>query len=191
LNITDIGISVRVCRKCHLCESRRNAVPYDGSPAPKVVFIGEAPGETEDQTGRPFTGTAGKLLRDAITELGLKPDEYGITNTLKCRPPNNNYDDYAASVCRYWLLMELKSLTPPPKLFVAVGKKATEQLGATADGFPAKLSVVALSGRLLPQPFLGVPVFVLLHPAATFRDEHYKDVWANGIRTLKNRLATA
>ena len=62
---------VKTCEKCDLCITRKNAVPGKGNQNADVIFIGEAPGKSEDRYGEPFIGTAGKKLDDALKNAGL------------------------------------------------------------------------------------------------------------------------
>jgi uracil-DNA glycosylase len=75
---------VRGCTKCRLCEKRTHTVFGEGDPDAKIFFIGEGPGETEDQTGRPFVGRAGELLNKMIAGMGLKREQVYIANIVKC-----------------------------------------------------------------------------------------------------------
>ena len=82
--------NVKICKKCNLCSTRKNAVPGEGNVNADIVFIGEAPGKNEDLHGRPFVGAAGKKLDQMINAIGLdrKKNVY-ITNIIPWRPPNN------------------------------------------------------------------------------------------------------
>jgi uracil-DNA glycosylase family 4 len=99
------------CHKCHLRESCIH--PVGGSGAGKIMFIGEAPGETEDRLGVPFVGKSGKLLRTAVG------DNNYFTNAVKCRPPNNRKplnDEIEA--CFPFLKEEIDSIKPEVIIFV-------------------------------------------------------------------------
>jgi len=78
---------VETCQRCPLHRSRTQAVFYRGGPRPRLVVVGEAPGAEEDRLGRPFVGRAGRRLDAALVSLGLREEEVGILNVLKCRPP--------------------------------------------------------------------------------------------------------
>ena len=85
-------------------------VPGEGNPHAAVMFVGEAPGATEDELGRPFVGRAGKLLGELLAEAGLVREDVWITNVVKARPPKNR-DPKAPEVahCMPWLQRELSS----------------------------------------------------------------------------------
>lgn len=75
---------VRGCTKCRLCETRTHTVFGEGDVDAPIFFIGEGPGETEDQTGRPFVGRAGELLNKMIAGMGLNREQVYIANVVKC-----------------------------------------------------------------------------------------------------------
>src|SRR2546427_11615113 len=89
LLLREVAKEVRTCEKCDLCKSRKKAVPGEGSGRSGVMIVGEAPGGEEDQSGRPFVGTAGKRLEGVLRLAGLSRDDVFITNIGKCRPPGN------------------------------------------------------------------------------------------------------
>ena len=89
LSLKIIQENVKTCKKCDLCNTRKNSVPGKGNQKADIIFVGEAPGKNEDLCGEPFIGTAGKRLNDALEEVGLTRSSIYITNIVKCRPPNN------------------------------------------------------------------------------------------------------
>lgn len=115
----------RKCDRCLLCQGRANVVGPSGDLSSKLVFVGEAPGATEDRTGKPFVGKAGKMLDRLLAENGLPRESIMITNAVKCRPPNNRRptSEEVAS-CRPYLEEDLKGRC----LVVALGLTASEGL---------------------------------------------------------------
>ena len=108
-----IAAEVRVCTRCRLAETRTRAVPGEGHPDTEVMFVGEGPGQTEDQQGRPFVGRAGDLLVKLLSTIGWRRQEVFITNIVKCRPPGNRDpepDEIAA--CLPYLQRQLEVLDP-------------------------------------------------------------------------------
>lgn len=77
------------CTKCPLHESRTKVVFGEGPEDAKIMFVGEAPGKNEDETGKPFIGMAGKLLSKTLHEANLDRSQIYITSIVKCRPPQN------------------------------------------------------------------------------------------------------
>jgi len=122
-----IAGEVRQCRKCDLGSLRTNAVPGEGSPRARIMFIGEAPGADEDAQGRPFVGRAGQLLDKIIAACGLKREEVFIGNILKCRPPDNRdpRPDEIVS-CLPYLQKQIEIIAP--EVIVALGAHAARTL---------------------------------------------------------------
>jgi len=109
------------CRRCPLSEGRTNVVFPDGDLDSTVCFVGEAPGRNEDMQGIPFVGRAGKMLDRLLAEEGLPRERVMITNTVKCRPPNNRVPTKGErAACFPYLEAEL------------IGKRVVIALGRTA-----------------------------------------------------------
>ncbi|MCK9458685.1 MAG: DNA polymerase III subunit alpha [Proteobacteria bacterium] len=138
MDLKILSQEIKSCKKCGLCESRKNVVVGRGSQTPKIVILGEAPGEAEDAAGKPFVGRSGMLLDRCISENGIK--DFCILNILKCRPPENRKptsEEIAA--CKPWLEQQLELLNP--ELIVCLGatalnfffpaKKISEAIGQT------------------------------------------------------------
>jgi DNA polymerase len=122
-----IADEVSRCRKCGLGSTRTNAVPGEGHPKARIMFIGEAPGADEDAQGRPFVGRAGQLLDRVIEACGLKRSDVFIGNILKCRPPENRdpRPDEIIS-CLPYLQRQIEIIEP--EVIVALGAHAARTL---------------------------------------------------------------
>ncbi len=147
-------------------------MPGEGSPAARVVFVGEAPGAAEDRSGRPFVGRAGQLL-EAILEkgMGLSRQQVYIANVLKCRPPENR-DPTPAEKAACTPFLEEQLATLQPELIIALGRHAANHLLGT------EMSLGRLRGRLHARPQGGPPVLVTYHPAYLLRNPAAKqDCW--------------
>ena len=111
------------CENCHECvlgNTRKNVVFSDGNPeTAKIVLIGEAPGETDDETGTPFVGRAGKLLNQFLEEAGIsRQDDLYIINTVKCRPPENRVPtDVEKTMCEKYLTAQIDIMNPKAIVF--------------------------------------------------------------------------
>src|ERR671926_1698172 len=105
------------------CETATHMVPGEGSATAEVMFVGEAPGASEDKQGRPFVGRAGKLLDELLAEAGLERADVFITNVMKARPPGNR-DPRADEVAHHlpWLEAQLEVIAPD--LIVPLGRHA-------------------------------------------------------------------
>lgn len=111
--LLQIEKNIKICQKCSLCKTARNGVPGEGNVDSEVVFIGEAPGETEDATGRPFVGRAGKLLEKHLEMIGWKRSDVWIGNIIKHRPPENRDplpEELAA--CSPFLTLQIDTIKP-------------------------------------------------------------------------------
>lgn len=116
------------CQKCpELVDYRIKTVPGEGNPNARVVFCGEAPGESESESGRPFVGKAGQLLDNIIKAIGFNRSDVFICNILKCRPPRNRTPlPQECQNCRPFLDLQLKIINP--KYIVCLGNVAAQNL---------------------------------------------------------------
>jgi uracil-DNA glycosylase len=171
-----VAEAVAGCRKCPLCEGRTRTVPGEGNPAARMVFVGEGPGQTEDQTGRPFVGRAGELLTKMIEALDLARDDVFICNVVKCRPPQNRKplpDESAA--CLPYLAAQLDLIRP--RVVVALGATAAEGL------LGVRRSLAELRGKV--HSYRGVPLVVTYHPAALLRNPNWKKPTWDDVRIAR------
>ena len=168
---------VAKCRACSLHETRTNVVPGEGSPNAQIVFVGEAPGQTEDEKGRPFVGRAGNLLTKIIEAMGLQRTDVYICNILKCRPPGNR-DPLPTEVaeCREFLHQQLQVIDP--EIIVALGAHAAHTLLETTT------PIGQLRGRFhdyRPHPMADpIKLAATYHPAYLLRNyspENRRRVW--------------
>lgn len=153
---------IRVCTKCPLWESRTHAVPGDGKYAAKVMIIGEAPGKEEDESGKPFVGSAGRYLDHVLEGTGLDRGDFFITNTVKCRPPKNRVPkSLEIKTCTTnYLFNQIELLNP--KLVMLLGVVAAKTvLGLKSIG-EARGRVIEKDGRRF---------IVGYHPAVRFYRE--------------------
>ena len=163
--LADVATLIADCQKCKLCEGRTNTVPGEGSATARLVVIGEGPGRTEDETGRPFVGRAGELLTKILEAIQLPRAQVFICNIVKCRPPENRlpqYDEIAA--CLPFLYRQIELVKP--KVILAMGGTAAQSLLNT------KQSLGSLRNQI--HRFRGIPVVVTYHPAALLRNPHWK-----------------
>ncbi|MEE9212032.1 MAG: uracil-DNA glycosylase [Phycisphaeraceae bacterium] len=171
---------VRGCTKCGLCHSRTQTVFGEGDPDAQLMFIGEGPGQNEDQQGRPFVGRAGELLNKQIKAMGLERQQVYITNIVKCRPPNNRTpapDEVAA--CADYLRRQIATIQP--RVIITVGAPATKVLLQTREGITRLRGIWHSYSGLEPDgPAIGVmPTF---HPAFLLRaytPDNRRKVWSD------------
>ncbi|NIO15938.1 MAG: uracil-DNA glycosylase [Deltaproteobacteria bacterium] len=168
------------CRRCRLCEGRRNIVFGTGNPNAPVIFVGEGPGVEEDRRGEPFVGAAGKRLNVWIKKLGLEREEVYIANIVKCRPPGNRTPrpDEAAT-CLPFLERQIEIIAP--KLIVTLGGPALNYL----LGKNERITRV----RGTPLVYGNIPLIPTYHPAYILRNpQKEKEVFLDleGIREFLN-----
>ena len=148
------------CTRCPLAETRTQVVFGVGDPDARLMFVGEGPGEKEDEQGIPFVGRAGQLLTKLIEGIGLARDDVYIANVVKCRPPGNR-DPLPGEIesCRPFLQAQLGFVAP--RVVMTLGNFATKLLLDT------KVGITKLRGQEFP---FGSAVLVpTLHPAAVLR----------------------
>jgi len=169
------------CRRCPLCEQRRNVVFGEGNPDARVVFVGEGPGEEEDKSGRPFVGRAGELLTKMIEAVGWRREDVYICNIVKCRPPGNrDPQPIEVATCEPFLEKQLRALSPAA--IVTLGKPAISAL----LGRP--VPITKLRGHW--QEWQGFPVMPTYHPAYLLRNytrETRQAVW-DDLRAVRERV---
>ncbi len=185
--LEEIAAEVRACTACRLHRGRTHAVPGEGHPDTEVVFVGEGPGQNEDQQGRPFVGAAGGLLEELLGLLGWRRDEVFITNVVKCRPPGNRDpepDEIAA--CAGYLRRQLALLDPA--VIVTLGRFS---LGTFMPG--ARIS--SAHGTVRPvDPGTGAPsavAYAMYHPAAAFRQAALRETLVADMANLPQVLIDA
>ncbi|MFN2571067.1 MAG: uracil-DNA glycosylase family protein [Gemmatimonadales bacterium] len=164
-SLDDVVTLISACRKCALCDTRTKTVPGEGLATARLVVVGEGPGRTEDETGRPFVGRAGELLTKILAAIELPREQVFICNVVKCRPPENRlpqYDEIAACVPFLHRQIELVK----PKVILAMGGTAAQTLLNT------KQSLGSLRNQV--HRFRGIPVVVTYHPAALLRNPNWK-----------------
>ena len=169
--------------QCELKKTATQAVPGDGNPDTEIVFIGEAPGRSEDKLGHPFVGAAGKFLEEMLSLINIKREEVYITNIVKYRPPNNRDPlPEEKSSCREWLLEELKIIKP--LLIIFLGRHAMNNF------FPA-LQISGAHGKLLIKSFKGISTkyfFPLYHPAAALYDGSMREILKEDFKKIPKVL---
>ena len=161
-SLEKIAADVRGCPLCRLARTRKNAVPGEGQISAKIMFIGEAPGRSEDEKGKPFVGAAGRILDDLLKKAGIERSQVFITNIVKCRPPNNRVpkeDELIA--CRPYLDRQIALIKP--KVICILGRTAYSSiLGGS--------SINANRGKIVERS--GQKYFSTFHPAAVIYNKN-------------------
>ncbi len=176
MSLSEIAETVKACTKCVLCRERSNAVPGEGPGDARLVVVGEGPGATEDETGRPFVGRAGQLLTEILAAIDLPREKVFICNVVKCRPPGNRKPQQdEMDACVPYLYRQLDLIRP--KVILAMGNTAAETLLNTRQ------SLGSLRGRV--HQFRGTPLIVTYHPAALLRNPHWKKPTWDDVRIAR------
>ncbi|MEM6755535.1 MAG: uracil-DNA glycosylase [Planctomycetota bacterium] len=167
----------RDCPYCNNCPSATQTVFGEGAPDARLMFVGEGPGQTEDQTGRPFVGRAGELLNKQIEAMGIRREDVYIANVVKARPPNNRTPTpEEVANCGPYLVRQVRIIRP--EAIVTLGGPASKLLLDTVEG------ITRLRGRwgVFSATDPPTPVMPTFHPAfllrAYTRDNRMK-VWAD------------
>jgi DNA polymerase len=162
LPFAELEARAKVCTLCRLSQGRSHVVFGEGPQPCDLVFIGEGPGEVEDQTGRPFVGRAGQLLDEILKASELPRESVYITNTVKCRPPENRLphkDEMEAC----WPYLEAQIFHLKPKIVVTLGNAPTQLLLETQEG------ITKIRGQFFPWKN-GIELFPMFHPSYLLRN---------------------
>jgi len=152
---------VLTCTLCPLHETRTNVVFGEGNTATDVMFVGEGPGEVEDNTGRPFVGPAGQKLDEVLGSVGIDRASVFITNIVKCRPPGNRVPSKDEMECCFPYL-EAQIALIQPSLIVTLGNTSTQWLIPDAPGI-TKSRGTFLTWRG------GIQILPMFHPSYLLR----------------------
>jgi len=156
------------CRRCAIGYERRNNVYGEGDPCARLMVVGEGPGETEDQLGRPFVGRAGQLLDRMLAAIGLARAEVYICNTVKCRatlpgpngPRNRAPDPEEMQNCRPFLDEQIEIVAP--QVILALGAPAAKSF------LGRDFQITKMRGQWYIGP-REIPLMVTFHPAYILR----------------------
>lgn len=163
--LSELSTAVATCTLCPLHLEAKNPVPGEGKPDADFMCVGEAPGGTEDELGRPFVGAAGQLLDKILAAIKLARSDVYICNVLKHRPPGNrNPMPDEVQACSPYLIRQIELIQP--RVIVAFGTFAAQTLLNTREG------IGKLRGRV--HRYYGVPLVVTYHPAALLRNPAWK-----------------
>ncbi|MBN1374689.1 MAG: uracil-DNA glycosylase [Dehalococcoidia bacterium] len=164
--LTELNAEIERCKVCDLARHRTKVVPGEGPENARLLFIGEAPGWYEDQSGKPFVGAAGQYLDQLIASIGYKRNQVFICNVIKCRPPENR-DPLPGEIqaCGKWLERQLELIKP--RVIVTLGRYSM------ARYFPGE-SISKVHGRT--KRIGGITYFAMYHPAAALHQGNLRRV---------------
>lgn len=176
MELASLHTQVRNCTSCELSKTRQQAVPGEGPADAAIMFIGEAPGKREDETGAPFVGAAGRLLNRLLAQAGIDRDEVFITSILKCRPPGNrNPRPEEIAACSEHLQAQITAINP--RVICPLGNFALKALVGS------EYSITESRGKpLLRHGRIYLPMF---HPAAALYNRSLRETMEADMRLLK------
>jgi DNA polymerase len=160
--LKEVLAQARACERCsELAATRKTVVFGNGNADAELMFVGEAPGASEDEQGLPFVGRAGQLLDQLLGEIGMKREQVFVANTLKCRPPGNR-DPLPAEIdnCQDYLLRQVELIQP--SVICTLGNFSTKLLRGDPTGITrlhGRPEVITLGRR-------AVRLYPIYHPAA-------------------------
>lgn len=164
--LEQIREKVLTCEKCPLCKTRTNIVFSDGTPNPKLMLIGEAPGFYEDQQGKPFVGKAGQLLDRIFASVGFSRKDIYICNTLKCRPPDNrNPLPDEKDACWEYLKAQIDIIQP--KIILLCGNVAVQSILPNIGGITKIRGKWYQGGDIVH----GAKLMPIFHPSYLLRND--------------------
>ena len=167
------------CRACSLAQERTQVVFGVGAPAAEVLLVGAAPGANEDKQGEPFVGRAGKLLDDMLQMIGLSRERIYITNSVKCRPPQNRDPlNTEKDACIGYLRRQVAMMRP--KIIVCLGRIAAAEL------IKPDFKITQEHGQFFEKR--GVQMMALYHPAALLRDSSKKPETFLDLKALQAKI---
>lgn len=167
------------CRACGLADTRTNVVFGVGDPRAEVLLVGEAPGASEDRQGEPFVGAAGKLLDDMLAMIGLRRQQIYITNSVKCRPPQNRDPlNIEQEACIGYLRNQVALLKP--KIIVCLGRIAAMKL------IKEDFKITREHGQWIEKA--GVWMMAMYHPSALLRDPRKRPESFEDLKSLQAKI---
>ena len=175
----DLVTRCEACQKCSLCKTRTHTVFGVGDRRAELMFVGEAPGQAEDEQGIPFVGAAGKLLDRYLFAVGIPRDSVYIANILKCGPPNNRDPlPEEEDACIGYLREQVKLIQP--KIIVCLGRISAMRL------IKPEYRITREHGQFVRKG--GLLLTAVYHPAALLRDASKKEDMLLDMERIKEQL---
>lgn len=171
--------SCKGCEKCSLSKTRTNVVFGTGDKNSKIMFVGEAPGESEDLSGTPFVGRAGKLFDKYLEAVDIPRESVYIANMLKCRPPKNR-DPLPSEqdLCIEYLREQVRLISP--KLIVCLGRISAMRLIKPDFKITKEHGIWFKKGNF--------EICAVYHPSLLLRDPRKKEDMLTDMKAIKEKL---
>jgi len=180
--LKEIKDKVLACKKCPLYKTRTYPVIGQGNHQAKIIFIGEAPGFSEDKTGYPFCGKAGKILDELLKSIAIKREDIYICNILKCRPPNNrDPEEKEIKACTPYLKKQIEIIKP--KIICALGNYSTRYILEKYNLQDKIQGISKIHGKVFSVD--NTKIIPLYHPAAATYNPNMIEMMKNDFQVLK------
>jgi uracil-DNA glycosylase len=183
--LKEVFQQARACTRCpELAATRKTVVFGAGNANAELMFVGEAPGASEDEQGVPFVGRAGKLLETLLGEIGLARSEVFIANTLKCRPPGNR-DPLPVEIdnCQEYLRRQVELIQPT--VICTLGNFSTKLL----RGDPTGITRLHGQPEVLVLGTRAVRLYPIYHPAAALYTPRLLETLREDFKRIPELLA--
>ena len=175
-----------VCTMCDLCHNRTNAVFGEGNLNANAMLVGEGPGKTEDLTGRPYVGSAGRHLDRVMYKVGLSRKDFYITNIVKCHHRGQKPTMEEMNACHSYIEAQIQHIQP--KLLVVTGSSPLKGL------LKISAPITKIHGTLMDTPYPGIKAIAVFHPsyfiyreALSDEDPLWKE-WEEDWRKIKKAM---
>ena len=168
------------CTRCELCATRTNVVFGQGVPDAEVLFVGEGPGQSEDEQGLPFVGRSGQLLDKYLFAIDLDREKNCyIANIVKCRPPGNRDPlNVEQDACIGFLRRQTALLRP--KMIVCLGRIAAKAI------IKEDFRITAEHGQWFERR--GVYMTAIYHPSALLRDLSKRPETFSDLKSIQAKI---
>ena len=168
------------CRRCELCTDRTHVVFGQGVQTAEVLFVGEGPGQSEDEQGLPFVGRSGQLLDKYLFAIDLdRSKNCYIANIVKCRPPQNRDPlNVEQDACIGWLRRQTALLRP--KIIICLGRIAAKVI------IKEDFKITAEHGQWFQRS--GVQMTAIYHPSALLRDERKRPETFEDLKSIQAKI---
>ena len=180
MNMDTLKAECLACTRCELCATRTNVVFGQGVPDAEVLFVGEGPGQSEDEQGLPFVGRSGQLLDKYLFAIDLdRSKNCYIANIVKCRPPKNRDPlNTEKDACAGFLRRQLELMQP--KILVCLGRISAAEI------IKPDFKITQEHGQFFEKN--GMWMTALYHPAALLRDPGKKPETFQDLKRLQAKI---
>lgn len=169
------------CTRCSLSHTRHQTVMGRGELSSRILLIAEAPGETEDQTGVPFTGKSGQILDQILSAAKMSREEVYLTNIVKCRPPGNR-DPLLQEQEACIPYLKYETLLVRPEMIICLGRVAAQRI------IRPDFRITREHGTFLKRK--NVWLTAIYHPSAVLRDPSKFDETVMDLMAAKKKLSS-